>query len=250
MGFSNRTSLQFAPGHFARGQVLGSGVACPPRSTMRLYLPRRRRTSPSPRSSCAVRGPPGEGDRTGAGRMHPPPEPALELIHCASLVHDDLPAFVQWPTRPTRQDSSVHPRPIPEPLGGCLTGDQPHPLPGLEGSFRAPRAGLPSGPAPRPSRPTMAPHISTSPHSACPVASVAGQGWRESEGDNQTFNRLSPPPRPARCSWAATQMGAILRGFGPRLLGRAGRRASAGVHSHASTTFLRDFSICSGRGAF
>ncbi|MEQ3729014.1 MAG: polyprenyl synthetase family protein [Tateyamaria sp.] len=120
---------------------------------------------------------------------------ALELIHCASLVHDDLPCFDDADTR--RGKPSVH-RAFGEPLA-VLTGDSLivmaftvltqaahlHPTRAIElMKVIAERTGMPNG--------------------IC-----AGQGWEsESQIDLSAYHRA----KTGALFIAATQMGAIAAG--------------------------------------
>ncbi len=107
---------------------------------------------------------------------------ALELLHCASLVHDDLPCFDAAETR--RGRPSVH-KAFGEPLA-VLTGDALivlafQTLARIQGSAGAARRAHA-----RPSRN----------RSACPRASSPG---RPGNASRRSILRTITAPRPARC---------------------------------------------------
>ena len=123
---------------------------------------------------------------------------ALELIHCASLVHDDLPCFDDADTR--RGKASVH-RAYSEPLA-VLAGDSLIVL-GFDTLARAGEAD-----AARALRLTRLLSRQTGmPHGIC-----AGQGW-ESEPviDLAAYHRA----KTGALFVAATQMGAVAAGHAP-----------------------------------
>ncbi len=123
---------------------------------------------------------------------------ALELIHCASLVHDDLPCFDDADLR--RGKPSVH-RAFSEPLA-VLTGDALI-LKAFEviamASARVPDRGL-----------MLTAHLAYrtgAPHGIC-----AGQGWESEESiDLSAYHRA----KTGALFCAATQMGAIAAGQEP-----------------------------------
>jgi geranylgeranyl diphosphate synthase type II len=132
---------------------------------------------------------------------------AIELLHCASLVHDDLPCFDDAATR--RGRPSVH-SVFGEPIA-LLAGDALIVL-----AFDAvARAGLAA-----PNR--LAPLITTLAHGVgAPYGIAAGQAW-ESEPN--------PPPEQYRCAKtgalfvAATMLGALASGGDPSLWRGLGHR--------------------------
>src|SRR6056297_1832303 len=125
---------------------------------------------------------------------------ALELIHCASLVHDDLPCFDDADTR--RGKPSVH-RAYSEPLA-VLTGDS---LIMLAFDTLA-RAGLSDGAERRAAQLVL----SLSQRSGMPNGISAGQGWEsESEIDLHAYHMS----KTAALFIAATEMGAISAGHEP-----------------------------------
>ena len=125
---------------------------------------------------------------------------ALELVHCASLVHDDLPCFDDADTR--RGKPSVH-RAYSEPLA-VLTGDS---LIMLAFDVLA-RAGLSDGAERRAAQLVL----SLSQRSGMPNGICAGQGWEsESEIDLHAYHMS----KTAALFIAATEMGAISAGHEP-----------------------------------
>lgn len=120
---------------------------------------------------------------------------ALELMHCASLVHDDLPAFDDADLR--RGKPSLH-RAFGEPLA-VLAGDSLIIL-----AFETlTQAGL--GPADR----LLALARCLAHHSGAPHGICAGQAWEsEPKVDLDAYHRA----KTAALFVAATQMGAIAAG--------------------------------------
>ena len=120
---------------------------------------------------------------------------ALELIHCASLVHDDLPCFDDSDLR--RGKPTVH-RAYSEPLA-VLAGDALN-LKAFEviaaASARAPDRAL-----------QLTLHLAQ--RSGMPQGICAGQGWEsEAEIDLSAYHRA----KTGALFCAATQMGAIAAG--------------------------------------
>ncbi|HKK86582.1 MAG TPA: polyprenyl synthetase family protein [Roseovarius sp.] len=125
---------------------------------------------------------------------------ALELIHCASLVHDDLPCFDDADTR--RGKPSVH-RAYSEPLA-VLTGDS---LIMLAFDTLA-RAGQSENADARAAQLVLA----LSRRSGMPGGICAGQGWEsEPEIDLHAYHMS----KTAALFIAATEMGAISAGHEP-----------------------------------
>lgn len=125
---------------------------------------------------------------------------ALELIHCASLVHDDLPCFDNSDTR--RGKPSVH-RAYSEPLA-VLTGDS---LILLAFDVLA-RAGRAAGAEMRAAQLVL----SLAQRSGMPGGICAGQGWEsEAEIDLRAYHMS----KTAALFIAATEMGAISAGHEP-----------------------------------
>ncbi len=132
---------------------------------------------------------------------------ALELMHCASLVHDDLPCFDDAETR--RGKPSVH-RAFSEPLA-VLTGDSLIMLAyevlagaAMEDALRS--AGL---------------VMTLAQRSGMPVGICAGQGWESEEKiDMRAYHRS----KTGALFVAATQMGAIAAGQDPEPWGELGDR--------------------------
>ena len=123
---------------------------------------------------------------------------ALELIHCASLVHDDLPCFDDAGTR--RGKASVH-RAYSEPLA-VLTGDS---LIVLAFEMLA-RAG-----AEDPARAAQL-VLTLTRRTGMPTGICAGQGWEsECEIDLAAYHHA----KTAALFVAATEMGAISAGHEP-----------------------------------
>jgi len=123
---------------------------------------------------------------------------ALELIHCASLVHDDLPCFDDADTR--RGKPSVH-RAYSEPLA-VLTGDS---LIVLAFDVLADAAGD------QPRRALDLVRI-LSRRTGMPDGICAGQGWESEERVNlSAYHRA----KTGALFIAATQMGAVAAGQDP-----------------------------------
>lgn len=123
---------------------------------------------------------------------------ALELIHCASLVHDDLPCFDDAEVR--RGKPSVH-RAFSQPIA-VLTGDSLIML-AFEMLARA-----------APSDPMRAAQLvlCLAQRSGMPNGICAGQGWEsEAEIDLRAYHRS----KTGSLFIAATQMGAIAAGQDP-----------------------------------
>lgn len=120
---------------------------------------------------------------------------ALELIHCASLVHDDLPCFDDAETR--RGKASVH-RAYSEPLA-VLTGDSLIVL-----AFEV----LARAAADAPER-GAALTLALARRTGMPNGICAGQGWEsEAEVDLAAYHRS----KTGALFIAATEMGAIAAG--------------------------------------
>ncbi len=132
---------------------------------------------------------------------------ALELIHCASLVHDDLPAFDNADFR--RGKPTVH-LAYSEPLA-VLTGDSL-----IIAAFDA-LAGAPEADAMRALRLVrLLAHHTGMPHGIC-----AGQGWEsESRVDLRAYHRS----KTGALFMAATQMGALAAGHEPEQWEELGAR--------------------------
>nr|WP_090110121.1 polyprenyl synthetase family protein [Limimaricola pyoseonensis] len=123
---------------------------------------------------------------------------ALELIHCASLVHDDLPCFDDAATR--RGKPAVH-RAFSEPLA-VLTGDALIVL-GFELLARA------AAEAPERCAPLVA---TLARQTGMPDGICAGQGWEsETQVDLSAYHRA----KTGALFVAATRMGAIAAGQPP-----------------------------------
>ncbi len=132
---------------------------------------------------------------------------ALELIHCASLVHDDLPCFDDAAIR--RGKASVH-RAYSEPLA-VLAGDSLIVL-AFEVLARA------AGPAP--DRAVGLVRI-LSERTGMPNGICAGQGWEsEPEIDLSAYHRA----KTGALFIAATQMGALASGQEPEAWEELGAR--------------------------
>tara|TARA_R110002020_G_scaffold37872_9_gene114264 strand:- start:779 stop:1675 length:897 start_codon:yes stop_codon:yes gene_type:complete len=133
---------------------------------------------------------------------------ALELIHCASLVHDDLPAFDDAATR--RGRPSLH-RAYSEPVA-VLAGDSLIVL-AFETLARA-------GTADTALRATRL--VATlARHSGMPGGICAGQGWEsEAKIDLAAYHRA----KTGALFIAATQMGAIAAGQPPEPWAELGSR--------------------------
>ncbi|MDU8910934.1 polyprenyl synthetase family protein [Aestuariicoccus sp. MJ-SS9] len=120
---------------------------------------------------------------------------ALEIIHCASLVHDDLPAFDNADIR--RGKPSVH-RAYSEPLA-VLTGDSLIIL-AFETLARA---------APRAPDRALQLILTLTRQSGMPHGICAGQGWESEEKiDLSAYHRS----KTGALFIAATQMGALAAG--------------------------------------
>ena len=133
------------------------------------------------------------GDRTPA--LADAAAVALELIHCASLVHDDLPCFDNADVR--RGKPSVH-RAFGEPLA-VLTGDS---LIVMAFEVLAKAAGQ---------DPARAAQLITglAKRTGMPNGICAGQGWEsETEVDLSAYHRA----KTGALFMAATQMGALASG--------------------------------------
>ncbi|ETW12225.1 geranylgeranyl pyrophosphate synthetase [Roseivivax marinus] len=123
---------------------------------------------------------------------------ALELMHCASLVHDDLPCFDDADTR--RGKPSVH-RAYSEPLA-VLTGDALIIL-----AFETLALSAASHPARAAALVALLARQSGMPHGIC-----AGQGWEsETHIDLSAYHRS----KTGALFIAATQMGALSAGQDP-----------------------------------
>ena len=127
---------------------------------------------------------------------------ALELIHCASLVHDDLPAFDNADFR--RGKPTVH-LAYSEPLA-VLAGDSL-----IIAAFEALARAVPED---RPADALRALALTRllARHTGMPTGICAGQGW-ESEGsvDLRAYHRS----KTGALFMAATQMGAVAAGEAP-----------------------------------
>lgn len=120
---------------------------------------------------------------------------ALELIHCASLVHDDLPCFDDADTR--RGKPSVH-RAFGEPLA-VLTGDSL-----IVMAFQTLAKAAPSDPL-RAAQLTLL----LAQRTGMPGGICAGQGWEsEDQIDLSAYHRA----KTGALFMAATQMGAVAAG--------------------------------------
>lgn len=132
---------------------------------------------------------------------------ALELIHCASLVHDDLPCFDDADVR--RGKPTVH-RAYSEPLA-VLTGDS---LIVLAFDVLAAAAGQDSARALKMIR--VLSRRTGMPHGIC-----AGQGWEsETQVNLSAYHRA----KTGALFIAATQMGAIAAGQDPDVWEELGAR--------------------------
>jgi geranylgeranyl diphosphate synthase type II len=124
---------------------------------------------------------------------------ALELIHCASLVHDDLPAFDNADIR--RGKATVH-RAFDEPLA-VLAGDS---LIVLAFEVLA-RAGTEAGTGGGERALRLVSHLAM--RTGMPFGICAGQGWEsEAQVDLGAYHRA----KTGALFMAATQMGAIAAG--------------------------------------
>lgn len=127
---------------------------------------------------------------------------ALELIHCASLVHDDLPCFDDADTR--RGKPAVH-RAFSQPLA-VLTGDSLIVL-AFEILARAAQSGPPQG-----AMRALSMIRVLSQRTGMPMGICAGQGWESEEKINlSAYHRA----KTGALFIAATQMGAIAAGQEP-----------------------------------
>jgi len=128
---------------------------------------------------------------------------ALELIHCASLVHDDLPCFDDADIR--RGKPSVH-RAFSEPLA-VLTGDSLIML-AFETLAQAGKGDQSGNDAARAAQLVL----SLSRRSGMPGGICAGQGWESEESIDLRAYHMS---KTAALFIAATEMGAISAGHDP-----------------------------------
>ncbi len=127
---------------------------------------------------------------------------ALELIHCASLVHDDLPCFDDADTR--RGKPSVH-KAFSQPLA-VLSGDSLIVL-----AFDVLAAAAQAGRADD-ARRALAMVRVLSARTGMPMGICAGQGWEsETQIDLSAYHRA----KTGALFIAATQMGAIAAGQDP-----------------------------------
>jgi geranylgeranyl diphosphate synthase type II len=132
---------------------------------------------------------------------------ALELIHCASLVHDDLPCFDDADVR--RGKPAVH-RAFGEPLA-VLTGDSL-----IIMAFEV----LARAATHDPARAIKLIEVLTN-RTGMPNGICAGQGWEsEEEVDLSAYHRA----KTGALFIAATQMGAIAAGQDPALWEELGSR--------------------------
>ena len=132
---------------------------------------------------------------------------ALELIHCASLVHDDLPCFDDAATR--RGKPSVH-RAFSEPLA-VLTGDSLIVMAFEVLARAAPQA---------PDRAALL-LATLAAQTGMPGGICAGQGWEsEAEIDLSAYHRA----KTGALFVAATRMGAIAAGQDPEEWDELGMR--------------------------
>lgn len=123
---------------------------------------------------------------------------ALELMHCASLVHDDLPCFDDADTR--RGKPSVH-RAYSEPLA-VLTGDSL-----IIASFLSISRVGQSDPAR-----ALELILTLSKRSGMPLGICAGQGWESEDEVNLSIYHMA---KTGALFMAATEMGAIAAGQDP-----------------------------------
>lgn len=135
---------------------------------------------------------------------------ALELIHCASLVHDDLPCFDDADTR--RGKPTLH-RAYSEPLA-VLAGDSLIVM-AFEVLARA---------APEDAQRSAQLVLTLAAKTGMPGGICAGQGW-ESEADIDLLAYHSA--KTAALFVAATQMGAIAAGQEPEAWVELGQRIGA-----------------------
>ncbi|WP_158964748.1 polyprenyl synthetase family protein [Chachezhania sediminis] len=133
---------------------------------------------------------------------------ALELIHCASLVHDDLPSFDNAETR--RGRPSLH-RSFSEPLA-VLTGDSLIVL-----AFAVLAKGATGDSAMR--LPALVQVLAA--RTGMPGGICAGQGW---ESEDQIDLSAYHCAKTGALFMAATQMGAIAAGQDPAPWGELGAR--------------------------
>lgn len=135
---------------------------------------------------------------------------ALELIHCASLVHDDLPCFDDADTR--RGKPSLH-RAFSEPLA-VLAGDSLIVM-GFEVLARI---------APLDSMRSAQLMLTLAQKTGMPGGICAGQGW---ESEDEVDLRAYHSAKTAALFVAATQMGAIAGGQEPEAWEELGQRIGA-----------------------
>jgi geranylgeranyl diphosphate synthase, type II len=127
---------------------------------------------------------------------------ALEIIHCASLVHDDLPAFDNADFR--RGKPTVH-LAYSEPLA-VLTGDALI-IAAFETLARAASTDVPADALRALSLTRLLAHHAGMPHGIC-----AGQGWESEDNvDLRAYHRS----KTAALFMAATKMGAVAAGQEP-----------------------------------
>lgn len=120
---------------------------------------------------------------------------ALEIMHCASLVHDDLPAFDDADMR--RGKPSVH-RAFSEPLA-VLTGDSLIVL-----AFET----IARGPGTDPAR-ALELVLTLAKRTGMPLGICAGQGWESESSVDLSAYHLA---KTGALFMAATEMGAIAGG--------------------------------------
>ena len=136
---------------------------------------------------------------------------AIELLHCASLVHDDLPCF---------DDAADAPRP---PVGALRLRRAP----GGAGRRRADRAGLPDAGAiarsAAPQRAGAAARRTSAAGVGMPLGIVAGQAW-------ECEPRVGAARLPAR-----QDRRAVRRGHRGRRRGRRRRRRRPGARSASAS---------------
>jgi geranylgeranyl diphosphate synthase type II len=136
---------------------------------------------------------------------------ALELVHCASLVHDDMPCFDDAATR--RGKPSVH-RAYSEPLA-LLTGDSLIVL-----AFEMLAREAPRDPA-RASQLVL----QLAQRTGMPGGICAGQGWESEERIDLHAYHMA---KTGALFMAATQMGAIAAGQDPEPWEELGARIGEG----------------------
>ena len=135
---------------------------------------------------------------------------ALELIHCASLVHDDLPCFDDAPVR--RSKATVH-RAFGEPLA-VLTGDSL-----IVMAFQVLARAAPDAPL---RALQLIDHLGR--HTGMPNGICAGQGWESEPTVNLSAYHHA---KTAALFVAATRMGAIAAGQDPEQWEELGARIGA-----------------------